>query len=274
MEALIHYFKLYTEEVRVPSGQVYAAVEAPKASSASTSRPTDQQALQVQNSRAGLRPPVGRWNSSARATCWPTSPPFSARSTSCSARWTDEGGGPQLGASKSPASGVFAGALGARTDRAAGRSRRALKLSSAWSHRGFAPCRMPCRCAAYSRNATLPCGLNEDAQFAFPYGDGYWTLLLDRKYRYEADIELFFSRRCGGRLHADRWRRQLRLLVGARNLQAVWRHRAIAIEPSSQNFSQARPQREDQRQPLQADALRDRREGGRRDALGRPSTRR
>lgn len=30
MEALIHHFKLYTEGVRVPAGQVYAAVEAPK----------------------------------------------------------------------------------------------------------------------------------------------------------------------------------------------------------------------------------------------------
>jgi NADH-quinone oxidoreductase subunit D len=30
MEALIHHFKLYTEGVRVPEGEVYAAVEAPK----------------------------------------------------------------------------------------------------------------------------------------------------------------------------------------------------------------------------------------------------
>jgi NADH-quinone oxidoreductase subunit D len=30
MEALIHHFKLYTEGFRVPEGEVYAAVEAPK----------------------------------------------------------------------------------------------------------------------------------------------------------------------------------------------------------------------------------------------------
>ncbi len=30
MEALIHHFKLYTEGFRVPQGEIYAAVEAPK----------------------------------------------------------------------------------------------------------------------------------------------------------------------------------------------------------------------------------------------------
>ncbi len=30
MEALIHHFKLYTEGFRVPAGEVYAAIEAPK----------------------------------------------------------------------------------------------------------------------------------------------------------------------------------------------------------------------------------------------------
>ena len=30
MEALIHHFKLYTEGFHIPSGEVYAAVEAPK----------------------------------------------------------------------------------------------------------------------------------------------------------------------------------------------------------------------------------------------------
>jgi NADH-quinone oxidoreductase subunit D len=30
MEALIHHFKLYTEGFRIPAGEVYAAVEAPK----------------------------------------------------------------------------------------------------------------------------------------------------------------------------------------------------------------------------------------------------
>ena len=44
MEATIHHFKLYSEGHRVPAGEVYAAVEAPRASSASTwsrTAPTD-----------------------------------------------------------------------------------------------------------------------------------------------------------------------------------------------------------------------------------------
>lgn len=33
--------------------------------------------------------------------------------------------------------------------------------------------------------------LNEDARFAFPFGDGYWSLLLDRGFVYEGEIEQF-----------------------------------------------------------------------------------
>jgi FkbM family methyltransferase len=33
--------------------------------------------------------------------------------------------------------------------------------------------------------------LNENARFAFPLGDGYWSLLLDRRFQYEAEIENF-----------------------------------------------------------------------------------
>jgi FkbM family methyltransferase len=79
--------------------------------------------------------------------------------------------------------------------------------------------------------------LNEDAQFAFPFGDGYWTLLLDRNYRYEADIELFLT----GIAAAD-----YTLIDGGANY-GYWSvlatskpfgaHRAIAIEPSSKTFA-------------------------------------
>jgi len=33
--------------------------------------------------------------------------------------------------------------------------------------------------------------LNDDARFAFPFGDGYWSLLLDRSFVYEGEIEGF-----------------------------------------------------------------------------------
>lgn len=35
--------------------------------------------------------------------------------------------------------------------------------------------------------------LNEDARFAFPFGDGYWSLLLDRSFVYEGEIERFLK---------------------------------------------------------------------------------
>ena len=49
-----------------------------------------QQALPLQDPRAGLCRICRRWISCAAATCWPTSPPSSARSTSCSGRSTGE----------------------------------------------------------------------------------------------------------------------------------------------------------------------------------------
>ena len=88
MEALIHHFKLYTEGFHVPAGEVYAAVEAPKGEfgvylvSDGTNKPY----------RCKIRAPgfahLQAWTSCAAATCWPTSPASSARSTSCSARST------------------------------------------------------------------------------------------------------------------------------------------------------------------------------------------
>ena len=89
MEALIHHFKLYTEGFHVPAGEVYAAVEAPKGEfgvylvADGTNKPYKCKI------RAPGFPHLRRWTSSARATCWPTSRPSSARSTSCSGRSID-----------------------------------------------------------------------------------------------------------------------------------------------------------------------------------------
>ena len=64
MEALIHHFKLYTEGYHVPAGEVYAAVEAPKGEfGVYLVADGTQQALPLQDPRAGLRPSAGAWTS-------------------------------------------------------------------------------------------------------------------------------------------------------------------------------------------------------------------
>ncbi len=63
------------------------------------------------------------------------------------------------------------------------------RISSAWTHRGFG---VGCRALGPmvpSRDIFVR--LNEDAVFAFPFGDEYWSTVLDRKYVYERDIDLF-----------------------------------------------------------------------------------
>jgi NADH-quinone oxidoreductase subunit D len=80
MEALIHHFKLYTEGHRVPAGEVYAAVEAPKGEfgvylvSDGTNRPH----------KCKIRAPsfahLQAMDFLSRGICWPTSRRSSARS--------------------------------------------------------------------------------------------------------------------------------------------------------------------------------------------------
>ena len=72
------------------------------------------------------------------------------------------------------------------------------KVSSNFSHRGYNRCANLLRKTLAERNIEIK--LNEDAIFAFPYGDGYWSVLVS-------------SRPYGS-------------------------HKAIAIEPSSANFAQ------------------------------------
>ena len=77
--------------------------------------------------------------------------------------------------------------------------------------------------------------LNDDARFAFPFGDGYWSLLLDRSFVYEDEIERFLRARC---------RRRLSFVDGGANF-GYWSvlassrpfgsHPVIAIEASSAN---------------------------------------
>jgi len=108
------------------------------------------------------------------------------------------------------------------------------KISSHFSHRGYNGCANLLRKTLPERNIAIK--LNADAVFEFPYGDGYWSKLLNRSYRYEDELELLFRDSadvdytlidCGA--NYGYWS----VLVSSAPFGS---HQAIAIEPSSQNF--------------------------------------
>ncbi|SDS11853.1 FkbM family methyltransferase [Bradyrhizobium canariense] len=109
------------------------------------------------------------------------------------------------------------------------------KISSHFSHRGYNSCANLLRKALPERNIAIK--LNSDATFEFPYGDGYWSKLLNRSYHYEDELELLFRDAvnvdytlldCGA--NYGYWS----VLVSSAPFGS---HKAIAIEPSSQNFA-------------------------------------
>jgi FkbM family methyltransferase len=109
------------------------------------------------------------------------------------------------------------------------------KISSHFSHRGYNGCANLLRKMLPERNIAIK--LNEDAVFEFPYGDGYWSKLLNRSYNYEDELEVLFRDSadvdytlidCGA--NYGYWS----VLVSSRPYGS---HKAIAIEPSSQNFA-------------------------------------
>jgi FkbM family methyltransferase len=109
------------------------------------------------------------------------------------------------------------------------------KLSSTFSHRGYSSCANVLRRMLPARDIAIK--LNPDATFTFPYGDGYWSKLLDRSYCYEDELELLFRDSvavdftlidCGANF--GYWS----VLISSAPYGS---HKAIAIEPSSQNFA-------------------------------------
>src|SRR3954468_7516210 len=109
------------------------------------------------------------------------------------------------------------------------------KISSHFSHRGYISCANLLRKTLPARNIAIK--LDTDAVFEFPYGDGYWSKLLNRSYRYEDELELLFRDSadvdytlldCGANF--GYWS----VLVSSAPYGS---HKAIAIEPSSQNFA-------------------------------------
>ena len=109
------------------------------------------------------------------------------------------------------------------------------KVASTFSHRGYNSCANLLRKTLPERDIAIK--LNSDATFEFPYGDGYWSKLLNRSYCYEDELELLFRNStdvdytlidCGANF--GYWS----VLISSRPYGS---HKAIAIEPSSQNFS-------------------------------------
>jgi FkbM family methyltransferase len=108
------------------------------------------------------------------------------------------------------------------------------KISSHFSHFGYNRCANLLRKTLPERNIAIR--LNNDAVFEFPYGDGYWSKLLNRAYTYEDELELLFEDSgdvdyvlidCGA--NYGYWS----VLVSSKPFGA---HKVIAIEPSAQNF--------------------------------------
>ena len=109
------------------------------------------------------------------------------------------------------------------------------KISSHFSHRGYIGCANLLRKTLPERNIAIK--LNPDATFEFPYGDGYWSKLLNRSYHYEDELELLFRNSadvdytlldCGANF--GYWS----VLVSSGPYGS---HKALAIEPSTQNFT-------------------------------------
>jgi FkbM family methyltransferase len=108
------------------------------------------------------------------------------------------------------------------------------KISSHFSHRGYNRCANLLRKALAERDIEIK--LNEDATFAFPYGDGYWSKLLNRTFSYEDELDLLFQASadvdytlldCGA--NYGYWS----VLVSSKPYGS---HKAIAVEPSGANF--------------------------------------
>src|SRR5450755_2162474 len=108
------------------------------------------------------------------------------------------------------------------------------KVASTFSHRGYNSCANLLRKTLPERDIAIK--LNSDATFEFPYGDGYWSKLLNRSFAYENELEVLFKDSvgvdytlidCGANF--GYWS----VLVSSAPYGS---HKAIAIEPSSQNF--------------------------------------
>ena len=139
------------------------------------------------------------------------------------------------------------------------------KVASNFSHRGYNMCANLLRTTLPERGIQIK--LNPDAVFEFPYGDGYWSKLLNRTYNYENELELLFQDSadvdytlldCGA--NYGYWS----VLVSSKPFGS---HKAIAIEPSGQNFPKLANNAKINGNRFEADEMRDRRDARHRAAV-------
>lgn len=108
------------------------------------------------------------------------------------------------------------------------------KVAALFYHRGYNTCANLLRKTVPSRDIAMT--LKRDAVFTFPFSDGYWSKFLNRSFLYEAEFDLLLKDNakadytlldCGA--NYGYWS----VLVSS---EVYGSHRAIAIEPSSQNL--------------------------------------
>lgn len=109
------------------------------------------------------------------------------------------------------------------------------KVGARISHRGYNMCANLLKTTLPERDIHVKLG--DGAVFSFPYGDGYWSKLLNRTFKYEDDLEQLLRDSsdidytlidCGA--NYGYWS----VLVSSPRFGA---HKAVAIEPSSKNFA-------------------------------------
>ncbi len=109
------------------------------------------------------------------------------------------------------------------------------KVGAYMSHRGYNSAANLLK-AMFLSERDINVMLNQDAAFSFPYGDGYWSKLLNRTFQYEDELELFLLDSkdvnytlidCGA--NYGYWS----VMVSSKRFGA---RPSIAMEPSSRNY--------------------------------------
>ena len=108
------------------------------------------------------------------------------------------------------------------------------KVGALIGHRGYNTAANTLKTLLAERDINVM--LNPDAVFSFPYGDGYWSKLLNRSFLYEEELELLLLDSkdidytlldCGA--NYGYWS----VMMSSKRFGS---HKAIAIEPSSLNY--------------------------------------